>query len=419
MTFIELVRVAAIRCWRRPAVAGASLVTLAAGIGLTASMFAVVNAVLWRPLPLPEVQNLVWVDTIAAGLPDGSSPGLFAAWQERARTLSGIGALRPADATIDDARGIDRLPGAYVTASYFDVLGLSAERGRVFGRDLDRPESDPVVVISHRLWQQRYSGDEGVIGRTIVFNGKPRTIIGVMPRRLDEVGEAADWWAPLALRESQRTNLGAGYLDIVGRLTPATSRSAAQTELAAIAQSIGAKADDGSIRGVRVTPLGEQLTGSHRGTLVLLFGAVLVLFGIACANVANLLLADGISRREEMAVRTSLGATRRRLIGQIATEVLVVAGCASALGLVLSQWLTDALMATLPPDIPRLALARVDTGTAGFAVVAGICAALAGGVFPALRGARVNVSDTLRAAGRTSAGGNLQLRRLFVVGQVL
>jgi putative ABC transport system permease protein len=417
MTFVELLQMAVKRCWRRPAVAGATLVTLAAGIGLTASLFAILDAVLWRPLPLPEVQQVVSIDTLAAGVPDGSSPGLFLAWRDRVRTLSVVSAIRSADATIDDVHGIDRLPGAYVTAAYFDVLGLAAERGRVFDRDLDRPGGHAVVVVSYRLWQQRYAGDEGTIGRTIVFNGAPRTIIGVMSRRLDEIGEDADWWAPLALPESQRTNLGAGYLDVVGRVAPGTARDAAQSELAAVARSIGAKSQDGSIRGVRVVPFGERTTGAHRSTLVLLFGAVLVLFAIACANVANLLLADGISRRGEMAVRASLGATRGRLAGQIAMEILLVAACAAGLGLVLAQWLTDALIATLPADVPRLALVRIDARTALFATLAGLGAALAGGVFPALRGSRVDVLDALRAQ-RASTGGHARLRRAFVIGQV-
>jgi len=418
MTFLELSQMAVKRCWRRPAVAGATLVTLAAGIGLTASLFAVLDAVLWRPLPLPDVQHVVSIDTLAAGVPDGSSPGLFLAWRDRARTLSVVSAIRSADATVDDVHGIDRLRGAYVTASYFEVLGLVTERGRVFDRDLDRPGGDAVVVVSYRLWQQRYAGAEGTIGRTVLFNGQPRTIIGVMSRSLDEIGEDADWWAPLALPESQRTNLGAGYLDVVGRVTPGTARDVAQSELAAVARSIGAKTEDGSTRGVRVVPFGEQVTGPHRSTLVLLFGAVLVLFAIACANVANLLLADGISRRGEMAVRASLGATRGVLVGQIAMEILLVAVCAAGLGLVLAQWFTDALIAMLPPDVPRLALVRIDARTALFATLAGLCAALAGGVFPALRGSRVDVLDALRARGRASTGGHVRLRRGFVIGQV-
>jgi predicted permease len=406
------------RVVRRPAIAIATILILGAGIGLTTSLFAILDAVLWQPVPVSEPQRLLWIETLASGEADGSSPGLLFAWRDRARTVTSIAGIRAGNATIDDEEGIDRVPGAYVSASYFEALGLSPARGRVFTNTSDRPGADPVVVVSHRLWQRRYRADDGIVGRTIAFNGRPRTIVGVMPPALDVVAEDADWWAPLALPESQRGNVGPSYLDVIGRLAPGESVERARAELAALASATGAKADDGSVRGVRLTSFGDHLTASHRTTLFLLFGAVVILFVIACANVANLQLADGLHRRSEMAVRASLGATRAQLVAQMAFEALIVSACASGIGLVVAQWSLDGLVAMVPADIPRLALVQIDPRTAFAAAAAGLFSAVSAGVIPAIAGSRVDVIDVLRARGRAFTGGGARLRRAFVVVQV-
>jgi putative ABC transport system permease protein len=418
MALPDMFEMAARRTVRRPWIAVAVLLTLGVGIGLSTSLFAVLNAVIWRPLPVADPARLIGIETVAGGEADGVSPGLLFAWRDRARTLASVAGIRAANATLDDARGLERVAGAFVTAAYFDALGVPPARGRVFDAELDAPGREPVVVLSHRLWQRRYGGDDRAIGQPTVFNGRPRTIIGVMPPALDEISGEVEWWAPLALPDSQRANIGATYLDVVGRLQPGASAEAAQAELAAVTVAVGARADDGSLRGVRVTGLDARLSEPHRTTLLLLFGAVLVFLGIACANVANLLLADGLNRRSEMAVRASLGATRVQLLQQMALEALIVFACASAAGLLLAQWFTDALVAMLPPETPRLALVAIDGRTVIFALAAGLVSVCAGALVPALRGARVDAGGVLRARDAATGGGVVRLRRAFVVAQV-
>lgn len=418
MAFAELLTIALRRFRRRPSVALAALLTLGLGIGLSTSLFAILSAVLWRPLPVAEPARLVSIETVASGVPDGSSPGLLFAWRERARTVSHVAGIRPGNATFDDGRGLDRVAGAFVTSSYFEALGVAAARGRVFGADLDAPGREPVVVVSHRLWQRRYGSDERAIGQSLVFNGAPRTIVGVMPATFDELSEEVDWWAPLALPDSQRDNVGPGYLDVIARLQDGVTGDAAQTELAQLTRAAGAVADVGSLRGVLVARLGERNSGPHRTTLLLLFGAVLVFLAIACANVASLLLADGLDRRGEMAVRTSLGATRIRLMQQLAVEASVVFGGAVGVALVLAQWLTDALVVMLPPETPRLSLVHIDGRTVLFAAAIGLMAVCAGAFLPMLRGSRVDVAGTLRVRDQAPTRSVVRLRRAFVIAQI-
>ena len=418
MTVLEMGVAAGRRLWRRRSVSGTVFAALTIGIGLATSIFAVVDTILWRPLPLADPQSVVWIETLSASGPDGSSPGLLFAWRERARTAAAIAAIREANATFDDSAGIDRVPGAFVTASYFDVLGLAAAAGRTFAAELDRPGADPVVVLSDHAWRQRYAADAGIIGSAITFNGASRTVIGVMPPAFDELAQRYGWLAPLALADSQRGNVNTTYLDVIGRLRPGIGRAAAHRELAAIAAAIGARGDDGTVRGVRLTTFGSEAGRPHRSTLLLLLAAVLILFAITCANVAALQLSDGLHRRGEIAVRSSLGATRAQLVLQLGLEGLLVAACASGFGILLAQWFADALVFVLPASMPRLDLVQIDPAAVLFAVAAGMVSAAAGGVLPALRSTRVDVSSQLRARRDGSVRGHAGLRRVLVVGQV-
>ncbi len=408
----------ALRQWtRRPLLPSAVVLTLTAGLGAAIAVFAVVWAVVWRPLDVPAPDRLVWIESVSAGDADSSSPGAALSWQADARSLDALAAIRQVAGAYADGAGTDRLPGALVTASLFRVLGTAPAHGRAFTAADDAPGAARVLLLSHRLWQSRYAGASDVVGKDVTLDGRPATIVGVLPAQADTLVGAADWWAPLALAPSERTNIGPRYLDLIGRLAPGASLAAATAELAAIGARLSLKADDGSPLGVRVTPLADHLTARYRAGLVLLLAGVAALVLIACANVATLLLTRAQDRQAELALRASLGASAARLARQLLVEAALLAATASAGGLLAALWLVDLLRVMLPADVPRLADARVDAVSAAFALGAGGVVTLLSGLAPALRGARVDLQAVLRVAA-TGGASHDRLRRAFVMAQV-
>jgi putative ABC transport system permease protein len=408
----------ALRQWRRrPALPLAVAVTLAAGLGAAIAVFAVTWTVAWRPLDVPEPARLLWIQAQSRDDAGQSSPGAFAAWQSDARTLDALTAVRPVVGVLADARGTDRLAGALVTESVFAVLGVQPSLGRAFTPTDDTPGAPRVVLLAHRTWQSRFAGDATAVGRAVSLNGTAATVVGVLPSTADALIPGADWWAPLALDASDRANTGPRYLDIVGRLAPGVSATAAQQELAAISTTLALTADDGSPLGVAATPFASHLTARYRTGLLLLFAGVAALVLIACANVAALLVTRAQDRGPELALRASLGASRGRLARQLVVEAGLLSLVASIGGLIAALWLTDLLRAVLPADVPRLADARVDGVAAVFALALGAAVTLATGLLPALHGARVDLQALLRI-GATGGTGDDRLRRLFVMAQV-
>lgn len=408
----------ALRQWlRRPALPVALVFTLTAGLGVAIGVFTVAWAVLWRPLDVPEPQRLVWIESQSAGEADGSSPGAALTWQADARTLDVLAASRSVAGVLADDRGTDRLSGALVTETMFNVLGIRPALGRAFTPLEDTPGASRVLLLSHRTWRSRYGGEPGVIGRTVALDGRAATIIGVLPPAAGNVLPEADWWAPIALEPSQRANIGPRYLAVIGRLTVAASPAAAQQELAAIGARLSLKAEDGSPLGVRVTPLAEHLTSQYRGGLVLLLAGVAALVLIACGNVASLLLTRAHDRGPELALRASLGASRTRIAGQLMVEATLLAGVSATGGLAVALWTTDLLRGLLPGDVPRLVEARVDVISAAFALGMGALVTMAVGLMPAVHGARIDLQSALRN-GATGGTADERARRVFVVAQV-
>lgn len=406
------------RQWtRRPLLPTAVVLTLTAGLGAAIAVFAVAWTVVWRPLDVPFPDRLVWIESESAGETDGSSPGAALTWQADARTLDSLAAVRPVAGAFADGHGTDRLPGALVTASIFRVLGVAPAQGRALTSGDDRPGAARVLLLSHRLWQTRYASDASVIGRAVTLDGRPATVVGVLPASVDAVLPAADWWAPLALAPSERANIGPRYLDLIGRLAAHASPVAATAELTTIGARLSLKADDGSPLGVRVTSLPQHLTAHYRAGLVLLLAGVVALVLIACANVATLLLTRAHDRQGELALRASLGASAGRLARQLLVEAALLAAVAAGGGLLAALWLVDVLRVFLPADVPRLADARVDAVSAAFALGAGVVVTLVAGLAPALRGSRVDLQSVIRVA---VSGGSASdhLRRVFVIVQV-
>jgi len=409
-------RAAARQAIRRPAVPLAVLATLTAGLGVAISVFAVAWAVVWQPLDVPAPERLVWIESQAGGEADSSSPGAALTWQDEARTLESLAAVRSVAGAITDDRGTDRLTGALVSESIFGLLGVRPLVGRPFTAAEAAPGAARVLLISHEVWQSRYGGDPFIVGRAVALDGRTATIIGVLPAVTNTVLPGVGWWAPLALSPDQRANLGARYLDVIGRLATSASPDAARQELSAISARLALTADDGTPLGVRVTPLADYLVQPYRAGLVLLLAAVIVLVLITCANVATLLLTRAQDRGPEFALRASLGASQRRIAGQLLTESAALAAIATVSALVVAMWLTDALRGLLPASMPRLDSAHIGGTATLFAIGAGVAVTLLAGMLPALRGSRIDLQSILRAG---ASGGDADSgRRLFVIVQV-
>jgi hypothetical protein len=327
------VRLAARGLRRTPGFTLAVVLTLGLGLGGTVAMFSVVDAVLLRALPLPEAERVVALVPQVGGEDRGGSPALLTAWGERSRQLRTIAALRTRDATLIAAGTPERVTGAAVSGGYFGVLRVAPALGRALGPADDVPGAPSVVVLSHALWLRALDADAGIVGRPLRLDGALHTVVGVMPPALDAITGDQQFWTPLALDPSQRENY-TPYVTLVGRLAAGATTASAARELDAIVTQLGEPATvDGTPQRARVLPAAGYLVRDYRQPLVLMLGAVVVVLGIACANVATLVLARSVGRVRELAVRASLGAGRGRLLRQLAVEHLVLGALATAIAL--------------------------------------------------------------------------------------
>ena len=408
----------AFRQWRRrPLVPLTIIVTLTAGMGAATAVFAVTWAVLWKPIDAPAPEQLVWIEAQSRNTTGQSSPGAYSEWQSTSRTFADLAAIRPVSGALADSYGTDRVRGALVTESLTSVFAIRPVAGRVFTAQEAQPGAPRTILISHRLWTNRYAADLSVVGRAVTMNGAPATIVGVLPASADGLVPEAEWWSPLALDARDRTNTGPRYLDVVGRLSTGTSIAAARDELAALSARLQLRDDDGSALGVAVTPFTQHLTAPFASGLRLLLAGVLGLMLIAAVNAAALLLTRAGDRSAEMALRASIGATRWRLARQLFIEAGMLASFACAGGVVVALWLGDLLRAILPAEIPRLADTRIDLPATMFAIALGGAVSILTGLIPALRGTRSDLQSVLRAGSGASAG-DTRLRQAFVVVQV-
>lgn len=408
----------ALRQWRRyPGVAVTTILTLATAIAAVTATFAIAWAVLWRPLPAPDPDRLVWIQGQSRDGAGQSSPGAFAAFEAGAQTLQAVAAVRPVSGVIADEHGTDRLRGALVSEALTGLLAVQPEAGRTFSTDDHRPGAPRTLVISHQLWISRYNSDRAAIGRSITLNGNDATIIGVLPRSAATLVADADFWSPIFLTATDRANIGPRYLDIVGRMAAGVSIEAVRSELASIGVALGLKQDDGTPLDAAVTPLMRHLTDAYAPSLELLIAAVLALVLIAAANVSVLMLTRWQERAQEFALRSSIGASRGQLLRQLLVEAGTMTAAAAVGGVVLALWLTDLLRVALPPDIPRIAEARVDLAAAGFAATVAAALTVLVGIVPAIRGTATSLQDSLRQGASSVVGGD-RMRGTFVSVQV-
>jgi putative ABC transport system permease protein len=407
-----------------------AVLTLALGIGASTAAFSVVHAVLLRPLPFPEQERLfvAWKRDATTDNPfvELSVPD-FRDWQAQGQSFDGLAAMPTTvygHGYVLTGRGEPvQLESAKVTGRFFNLLGARAAAGRVFDEADDRAGGPAVVVLSDRIWRERFGADAGVVGQTVTLNQTAFNVIGVMPPAFD-FPSGVDLWIPLQAVANPRgmENRGAVYLQTVGRLKDGVTREQAAAELDAIIARLAAQYPETQAAGQRVvlTPLADHLFGDAKPALWALFGATALLLLVGAANIANLMLARATSRRRELAVRVALGASRWRLAAQLLVESLVLALVGGAAGLLLASWLIELLAVLAPADIPRLE----DVSLSGAALLASVAFTLVTtavfGLLPALSASRFNLSETLSEAGGklTNARAGSRLRGALVVGEV-
>jgi putative ABC transport system permease protein len=406
---------------KKPLFTAAAVLTLALGIGANSAIFTVVSAVLLRPLPYPAPDRLMmlWTDNPRQGYnKDVSAYPNFDDWRRRSASFEGLSAYFDANFTLTQAGDPAQIDGAIVTPGFFETLGVAPALGRTFGAG----EAARVAILSHGLWQTRFGGDPAIVGRTVMLNSVSHEVLGVMPASFAHP-ETAAVWTPLAPSErlapfmQSRTSY---WLQVVGRLKPGIDRRAAQSEMDVIASALERQYPDANAGiGVRLVPMHEEIVGDVRQPLLILFGTAVLVLLIACANVANLLLARTASRQRELAIRTALGAGRRRLIAQLLTESLVLAAVGGAAGLLLAAWGIQALLSLAPSNLPRLTGVRIDTSVILYTSLASLVTGLAFGAAPALQSAAATAGEFLKERGRAESGARgRRLRTAFAIAEV-
>ena len=422
--FIQDLRYAARMQRKNPAFTIVAIFALAVGIGANTAIFSVVNTVLLRPLPYKDAERLVmvWEDASRHGYPrDTPTAANFIDWRTQNTVFEGMAAILGQSFNLTGAGEPERLWGRAVSASLFPLLGVEPQLGRVFTNSEDQVGSNHVVVLSHALWQRRFGGDNGIVGKTLNLNGAPYTVVGVMPARFEYPTTDDDLWTPMAFTAEQAADRNTHYLQVVARLKPGITLAQAQTEMSTIAARLEQQYPQSNTDvGAAVTSLHEYMVGDIKPALLILLGAVGLVLLIACANVANLLLARAAVRQKEIAVRVALGARRGRLVRQFLTESVLLATVSGVIGLGIAYGGLILLRAFIPATISQAKQASIDLKVLGFTLLVSTITGLVFGLAPAIQAARFNQTETLKEGGRDSATGSSgkRIRGLLVMTEV-
>ena len=384
---------------KSPGFTAIAVLTLALGIGANSSIFNLINAVLLSPLPFKDPDHLVMIRERRPSSADANIPIAgreFLAWKEQNHVFEQIAIYTQGEGlTLTGDKEPEEINALRVSADYFTLLGVPPAHGRTFSVEENLSSDSRVAVLSHGLWQRRFGSDASIIGDIISLSDQRYTVVGIMPA----LELAPDIWVPVNLPLIR----DAGHeFNVMARLKSEVTRQQAQTEMDAIARQVADQYPDNADHNVQVVPLYDEIVGSVRPALFLLFGAVGFVLLIACANVANLLLARAATRQKEIAIRTAIGATRARLIRQSLTESLTLAFMGGAVGLLLALWLSDLLPKIEAAGIPRLENMGIDKRVLAATIALSFLTGIITGIIPALRGSRPDLTVWLNDGTRTS-----------------
>ena len=397
---------------------------LALGIGANTAIFSVVNAVLLRPLSYDEPDRIVFLAEQSIqkdASPISVPPADFLDWKQQARSFSSMAAYIGGRFTVTGADEPARVDGLAVTAEIFDVLRVRPALGRAFLPEENVTGSDMVALLSHGFWQRSFGGDPNVVGLTILINGQPLTVIGVMPDGHDfEFAPAPpEIWVPLTFSPPQMLRTE-HFLRVLARMAPGVGLDQARAEMETVSRQLADAwpETNKNFRAV-VTPLHELIAGPSRTALIVLLGAVVCVLSIAAANVANLLMARSSGRLREIAVRSALGASRARILRQLLTESLLLSTMGAGLGVLLAIWGIDLIQSLGPQAVARLGQAAVDGQMMAFTLAVSVLTGILFGLAPAMQCARADLSDTLKDGGSAGSGPRRQwLRRTLMISEV-
>lgn len=393
----------AFRSWKRtPGLIAAAVLAIALGVAANTTIFSFVSAVLLDPLPYPNPDRIVvvWQDfrKISGREREWTSPGLFTEWQRRSTdVMSSIAVLRGWGPSLTGVAEPERLQGAAVSGAYFDVLGATAARGRLFTPDDDLPGAATTAVISHGLWMRRFAGDPAIVGSTLLLDEVPVTVIGITEEHFEPAVLDAEIWSTTRIPPGAPT--GMVVLRAIGRIKPDVPLELARERMSAMARQLVTERIGEEGAGILLEPLSEELTGPVRAPLLTLMASVGFVLLIACVNVALLLMARAATRAKEITLRASLGASRRRLFAQLVTETFLLAALGASAGVFLTLAFLNSIVALAPADVPRLGDVRVDGSVLLFTMAVTVAATMLAGVLPAVLASRADLMSLLRDTG--------------------
>jgi putative ABC transport system permease protein len=404
---------------KHPGFTAVAMITLALGIGANTAIFSVVNSALLRPLPYKDSDRLFIVWERPKGTPQGRnspSPANFIDWRDQSQVFEGMAAMINQVFNLTGAGEPERLTGQRVSANLFQLLGVQPEMGRTFSPEDDKADSRPVVILGYGLWRRRFGADPSIVGKTLNLDGRACAVIGVMPQFYNR---RVELWAPTAFSPAEANKRHDHYISVIARLKPGVSQEQAQAEMETIAGRLEQQYPQTNLnQSAFLRPLREEVVGNIRSGLLILLGAVGLVLLIACANVANLLLARAAARQREIAVRMALGAGRWRISRQLITESVLLAGLGGAAGVLLAFGAVDLLVKFIPDSFARAREASLDGQVLGFATALSLLTGVIFGFAPALQFFRPSLNEALKEGGRGVGGGGAGIRSLLVVSEM-